>query len=130
MNHHFPVRILTGFGVLNGLDYFDVVTTGTCICSTLSGTGVLRYFSHDAIILVTLEQRALGRIKLFLLDFAVYRYLPKNGVVLLELYAVGRVLTILLGYVTAGSWLTSSLVLGALKDDKVAVTFRFLSHNI
>jgi hypothetical protein len=51
---------------------------------------------------------------LFLLDFAVYGYLPENGVVLLELYAVGRVLTILLGYVAAGAGLTSGLVLGAL----------------
>jgi hypothetical protein len=70
-----------------------------------------------------------GPDKLFLLDFAVYCYLPKNGVVLLELYTVGRVLAVLLSYVTAGTGLTRGLVLGALEDDEVAVTFRFLSHG-
>lgn len=59
MNHHLFVRVLTGVGVLDRLDDFDEVTTGTCVSCTLSGTGVFGYFSHDAIILITLKQRGL-----------------------------------------------------------------------
>jgi hypothetical protein len=36
MDHHFLVRVLTGFGVLNGLNNFDVVTTGSGVGSTLA----------------------------------------------------------------------------------------------
>jgi len=59
----------------------------------------------------------------FLLDFAVYGHLTQYGVVLLELNAVGRVLAVLLGDVTAGAGLAGGLVLGAFQDDEVAVTF-------
>lgn len=61
--------------------------------------------------------------KLLLLDFAVYSYLPEDRIVLLEFNAVRRILTVLLGYVTAGAGLTTGLMLGTLKDDQVAVTF-------
>ena len=58
-----------------------------------------------------------------LLDFAVYGHFTQYGVVLLELNAVGRVLAVLLGDVTAGARLAGGLVLGAFQDDEVAITF-------
>lgn len=125
MHHHLFVRVLTGIGVFDGLDDLDVVAAGAGVGGTLAGTGVLRYFSHDANFLVTQKQRMQCRISCWvnLLDLAVNGHLTQNGVVLLEFHAVGGILTVLLGNVTAGTGLSAGLVLGTLEDDEVAVTF-------
>jgi len=56
-SHNLLVRVLTGIGVLNGFDDFDVVATRSGVSRTLARTGVLRYFSHDAIVLFILSNR-------------------------------------------------------------------------
>lgn len=58
------------------------------------------------------------------------RHLTENRIVLFKFKPFRRILAVLLGNVPTGAGLTSSLVLGALKDNLVAVAFTLLCHGI
>ena len=62
-----------------------------------------------------------------LLDLFVNGHLPENGVVFLQLHALGRVLPVLGGDVAGSAGLTRGLMLGAFQDHLYAVPF--LGHR-
>ena len=62
-------------------------------------------------------------------DFFVNGYSLENGVVFLQLQAVGGILSVLGGNVTRSAGHTACLVLGAFKNHLYSITFSFLCHN-
>lgn len=62
-----------------------------------------------------------------LLDLFVNGHLPEDGVVFLQLHALGRILPVLGGDVAGSAWLTRGLMLGAFQDHLYTVPF--LSHR-
>lgn len=60
----------------------------------------------------------------------MYSHPLEDGVVLLQLKALGRVLTILRRDVTRRAGHTTCLVFGALKNHLNSVSFCFLCHNV
>ena len=64
-----------------------------------------------------------------LLDFLVNSHLLQDGVVLLELEALGSILPVLSGDVARCAWQTALLHLCAFQNHLDSVAFNFLCHN-
>ena len=63
-----------------------------------------------------------------LLDFAVHRVLPHDGVVFFQLHAFRRILPVFLRYVPGSAGQAAGFMLRAFEDHLDAVAFAFLCH--